>query len=316
MIDPELYPKDRVVSVELYVVYEICEPSASKSGEITPIVKGSRVARSGNEAVWWFMRRMGDHNIAWGTQCACSKAEIAYEFNKNGKVSKDFHDNTGHHTVKLCMERFEVDALRIIPEEGKPYADVVFCYQTTNGLPFKGVPQSLVPLVNLCGSENAADIWLTGKMVSLAIKGCSLTPESMERWTDNTRSILDSEFTARTKDNPPFESVFHVKKRRVVLEDLPFGPGDLLICKPEEEKRTPDNVDFEVYAEVLDTDFVTGNITLARYTKQGRLPFSDTALIPYWDVEEYYKPMNDEERAVFLANTGRAADGREGGTAT
>lgn len=83
-----------------------------------------------------------------------------------------------------------------------------------------------------------------------------------------------------------------------------FKPGDYVICKPSEEERKPNNVDFEVYSKVIWLSREMDRIILRRYHKQGRLFFNETVFVlSALEEEELYQPMNEREKAEFLANT-------------
>lgn len=80
-----------------------------------------------------------------------------------------------------------------------------------------------------------------------------------------------------------------------------FREGDFVICKPAEELREPENVNFEIYARVVKVDPEKDTVTLDRYLKCGQLHFSVKEL-PLTSLEEdgYYQPMNKQELATFI----------------
>lgn len=82
-----------------------------------------------------------------------------------------------------------------------------------------------------------------------------------------------------------------------------FKVGDLVICKPSEEKRSPSNIDFEVYSKVIYLSAEDDIIILRRFIKQGKLPISDLVWsLSVLEREKLYQPMNDCERIEFLSN--------------
>ncbi len=85
-----------------------------------------------------------------------------------------------------------------------------------------------------------------------------------------------------------------------------FCVDDLVICKPDEEKRTEDNKDFEIYARVAEVDREADALRLDCYMKQGRLHMEKRILqalpLVYTEEMEYYKPMNDSEILEFRDN--------------
>lgn len=92
-----------------------------------------------------------------------------------------------------------------------------------------------------------------------------------------------------------------------------FREGDLVICKPEEEKRSPDNIDFEIYARVVSADRGRNAVVLDRYQKQGRLHYNVREL-PLEEMERggYYQPMSSGEVREFAEGL-RSCRGHDSG---
>lgn len=79
-----------------------------------------------------------------------------------------------------------------------------------------------------------------------------------------------------------------------------FQKNVLVICKPAEEKRSESNMDFEVYARVVNVE--DAFVYLDRYLKMGAIHMDSQgkpAKILIADAEKYYQPMNDEEKQRF-----------------
>ena len=80
-----------------------------------------------------------------------------------------------------------------------------------------------------------------------------------------------------------------------------FKKNDLVICKPEEDKRNDSNKNFEIYARVVVAE--TGNVMLDRYMKNGSLSITQRLEVPeekYFEGGKVmYQPMNKQEMRLF-----------------
>ena len=85
-----------------------------------------------------------------------------------------------------------------------------------------------------------------------------------------------------------------------------FQKDDLVICKPEEHKRSESNKPFEIYARVDEVDRDRDKVRLDCYQKQGSFHLESriTKLLPLSEMEEneFYQPMNEEEIIEFRDN--------------
>ena len=85
-----------------------------------------------------------------------------------------------------------------------------------------------------------------------------------------------------------------------------FQKDDLVICKPEEHKRSESNNPFEIYARVDEVDRDRDKVRLDCYQKQGNFHLESriTKLLPLSEMEEneLYQPMNEEEIIEFRDN--------------
>lgn len=81
---------------------------------------------------------------------------------------------------------------------------------------------------------------------------------------------------------------------------MTIKPGDFIICKPDDEKRDPSNVDFELYARVDKVDRCFNFLETTSFLKQGRL-YQGRRVLPLDVCEErYYQPMNKHELEEFI----------------
>lgn len=77
-------------------------------------------------------------------------------------------------------------------------------------------------------------------------------------------------------------------------------PGDFIICKPDDKKRDPSSVDFEIYARVDNVDRCFNFLETTSFLKQGRL-YQGRRVLPLAVCEErYYQPMNMRELEEFI----------------
>lgn len=80
-----------------------------------------------------------------------------------------------------------------------------------------------------------------------------------------------------------------------------FEVNDLVICKPEEEKRCKGNQEFEIYARVVEVIREENKIKLDKYQRNGAFSCSSDKYLPLDECEsKLYQPMNDKEVLLFL----------------
>ena len=81
-----------------------------------------------------------------------------------------------------------------------------------------------------------------------------------------------------------------------------FQKNDLVICKPAEDKRSDNSINFEIYARVVDVEREKDILYLDCYLKQGRVHMESriNKALPLFDMEyHYYQPMNYKEIMQF-----------------
>lgn len=79
-----------------------------------------------------------------------------------------------------------------------------------------------------------------------------------------------------------------------------FEVNDLVICKPEEEKRCKGNQEFEIYARVVEVIREENKIKLDKYQRNGAFSCSSDRYLPLDECEnKLYQPMNDKEVLLF-----------------
>lgn len=79
-----------------------------------------------------------------------------------------------------------------------------------------------------------------------------------------------------------------------------FHVNDLVICKPEEERRSKNNTMFECYARVLFVNREKNITQLDRYLQYGEVCMDSTnKMLALDEFEKLYQPMNKEEILLF-----------------
>lgn len=303
LLDAELYPEAKAGTVEtvLYLCYVVAGPGKEDFFD-APVVRFPLVVADVNKALAWYHEHMNYDLLEYSW---VSDDDLVTELHDQG-IDRVFIEHGSHRLI----EEIFVKAIRLsgyMTDHNSVF--ITLGYVSEQGRD-KNVPIGRLTDIQLLNGGHSLKLWLN--KVSHRLPGMYFTSQSEQLlksgtdwWkknicfdcTDTPNGINASRH--RTIYLIPFEIFF----------PEPFHEGDLLICKPAEEKRKPDNTDFEVYAKVV---LVSGNgetVVLQRYLKQGRLQ-TRSARLQAWQVRQLYKKMNEAEEAEFKKNCKEKNDGK------